>query len=201
MSTQTLEATVPLRTIFSHSVKNAADAVVRFVSRYPAILSAYFIYGYYFISTMNFYIRFKQKHFGAGEVLSHFDTIIWMWILAWMLVRIIELRERIHTKEKENLQHQQMIQTKETQLKTLHEVVMTMKHQINNPLAIILGYVRLAQKKNADPDIKKKLDEIEIAAQRINGVVRDFTLTREYEVTTSPVGNLVVPSSEKKKSQ
>jgi signal transduction histidine kinase len=200
MPVDTMEATVTQRLTFSHSMRNAFDAVVRFISRYPAILAAYFIYGYYFISTMNFYIRFKQKHFGASEVLSHFDTILWMWLLAWMLVRIIELRENLHAKEKENLQHQSLIQIKETQLKTLHEVVLTLKHQINNPLAIILGYVRLAQKKNTDQDITKKLDEIEIAAQRINGIVRDFTVTREYEVMESPVGNLVVPPSETKKS-
>ncbi len=200
MPTDTMEATVAPHVIFFRPAKNVFDAIVRFISRYPAILSAYFIYGYYFISTMNFYIRFKQKHFGASEVLSHFDTILWMWLLAWLLVRIIELRENLHKKEKENLQHQSLIQIKETQLKTLHEVVLTLKHQINNPLAIILGYVRLAQKKNTDQDITKKLDEIEIAAQRINSIVRDFTVAREYEVTESPVGNLVVLPSETKKS-
>ncbi|MDE3059249.1 MAG: hypothetical protein KGJ59_14975, partial [Bacteroidota bacterium] len=112
------------------------------------------------------------------------------------LVRIIELRERLHAKEKENLTHKHTIELKETQLRTLHEVVMTLKHQINNPLAIILGYVRLAQKKNADQDMTKKLNEIEIAAQRINVTVRDFTLARVYEVTESPVGNLVVVPSD-----
>ncbi len=200
MPTDTLEATVDPPANISHPAKNVFNAIVKFISQYPAILSAYFIYGYYFISTMNFYIRFKQKHFGAGEVFSHFDTVIWMWLLAWILVRVIELREKLHAKEKENLQHQYTIQVKETQLRTLHEVVMTLKHQINNPLAIILGYTRLAQKKNTDQELAKKLNEIEVAAQRINIIVRDFTLTRVYEVTESPVGNLVILPSEKKKT-
>jgi signal transduction histidine kinase len=163
-----------------------------FVTRYPAVLASYFIYGYYFISTLDFYVAFKKKHLGASETLSHFDTLLWMWALAWAFVRVIELREELTTKEKESLAHQHTIQLKETQLKVLNEVVMTLKHQINNPLAIILGYVRLAQKKSIDPDIIKKLSEIEVAAQRINTSMKEFSLIRVYQTTNSPVGDLVV---------
>jgi len=165
------------------------------------VLASYFIYGYYFISTLDFYVAFKKKHLGASETLSHFDTLLWMWVLAWALVRVIELREKLSTKEKENLSHQHTIQLKETQLKTLNDVVMTLKHRINNPLAIILGYVRLAKKKSTDEDISKKLSEIEIAAQRINTTMKEFSLVRVYQTMDSPVGDLVVTdesSSEKK---
>ena len=173
-----------------------------FVTRYPAVLASYFIYGYYFISTLDFYVAFKKKHLGTSETLSHFDTLLWMWLLAWALVRVIELREKLTTKEKENLAHQHTIQLKETQLKTLNEVVTTLKHRINNPLAIILGYVRLAKKKSTDDDISKKLSEIEIAAQRINTTMKEFSLVRVYQTMDSPVGDLVVTdessSAEKK---
>ena len=173
-----------------------------FVTRYPAVLASYFIYGYYFISTLDFYVAFKKKHLGASETFSHFDTLLWMWVLAWALVRVIELREQLTTKEKENLAHQHTIQIKETQLKTFNDVVTTLKHRINNPLAIILGYVRLARKKSTDDDISKKLSEIEIAAQRINTTMKEFSLVRVYQTMDSPVGDLVVTdessSAEKK---
>ncbi|HTX17704.1 MAG TPA: histidine kinase dimerization/phospho-acceptor domain-containing protein [Bacteroidota bacterium] len=162
-----------------------------FVTRYPAVLASYFIYGYYFISTLDFYVAFKKKHLGASETLSHFDTLLWMWVLAWALVRVIDLRERLNTKEKENVAHQHTIQLKETQLKTLNEVVTTLKHHINNPLAIILGYARLARKKSTDPEVSRKLDEIEVAAQRINSTLKEFSLVRIYQTVDSPVGNLV----------
>lgn len=168
-----------------------------FVTRYPAVLASYFIYGYYFISTLDFYVTFKKKHLGASDTLSHFDTLLWMWALAWALVRVIDLREKLTRKEKENLAHQHTIQLKETQLKTLNEVVTTLKHRINNPLAIVLGYVRLAKKKTNDRDISKKLDEIEIAAQRINTTMKEFSLLRVYQTMDSPVGNLVVTSEPK----
>jgi signal transduction histidine kinase len=173
-----------------------------FVTRYPAVLASYFIYGYYFISTLDFYVAFKKKHLGTSETFSHFDTLLWMWVLAWALVRVIELREQLTTKEKENLAHQHTIQIKETQLKTFNDVVTTLKHRINNPLAIILGYVRLARKKSTDDEISKKLSEIEIAAQRINTTMKEFSLVRVYKTMDSPVGDLVVTdessSAEKK---
>jgi len=197
MATKAIEILPDMTLSTTAPVKKFISYLKDFVSRYPAIIASYFIYGYYFVSTMDFYIKFKRKHFGTSEALSHFDTLIWMWILAWALVRVMELRERLHKKETENLAQQHTIQLKETQLRTLHEVVMTLKHQINNPLAIILGYVRMAQKKSSDPEISTKLNEIEIAAQRINTAMKEFSLVRVYEVEESPVGNLVQLPSEK----
>ncbi len=187
---------------FAVPTKKITIFIRDFVTRYPAVLASYFIYGYYFISTLDFYVAFKKKHLGTSETFSHFDTLLWMWVLAWALVRVIELREKLTAKEKENLAHQHTIQLKETQLKTLNEVVTTLKHRINNPLAIILGYVRLAKKKSTDDDISKKLSEIEIAAQRINTTLKEFSLVRVYQTMDSPVGDMVLTaessSAEKK---
>lgn len=165
-------------------------AIREFILRYPAILASYFIYGYYFVSTMEFYIKFKSKHFAATDALRHFDTLLWMWLLSYVLVKVIDLRERLHTKEREIMEHQHDIQLKETQIKTLHEVIMTLKHEINNPLAIILGYIRLLKKGNADADSLKKLDEIETASQRINHALKEFSAAQVYEITDSPIGPL-----------
>jgi len=184
LSDVTVRFAVPMKKIYIYTRD--------FVTRYPAVLASYFIYGYYFISTLDFYVAFKKKHLGTSETFSHFDTLLWMWVLAWAFVRVIELREKLTAKEKENLAHQHTIQLKETQLKTLNEVVTTLKHRINNPLAIILGYVRLAKKKSTDDNISKKLSEIEIAAQRINTTLKEFSLVRVYQTMDSPAGDLVV---------
>lgn len=174
-----------------HPMKKFFISVRDFVLRYPAILASYFIYSYYFISTMDFYIKFKHRHFGTTEALQHFDTLLWMWILAYALVKVIELRERLHKREKELIEHEHNIHLKETQIQTLHEVIMTLKHEINNPLAIILGYTRLLKKQVTDPETVKKIAEIETASQRINHALKEFSAAQVYEVTESPVGNLV----------
>ena len=172
-------------------MKKALIAVREFVLRYPAILASYFIYSYYFISTMDFYVKFKHRHFGAKEAFQHFDTLLWMWILAYALVKVIELRERLHKREKEFIEQHHHIQLKETQIQTLHEVIMTLKHEINNPLAIILGYTRLLKKQISDKESVKKIEEIEVASQRINHALKEFSTAKVYEVAESPVGNLV----------
>ena len=162
-----------------------------FVIQYPAILAAYFIYSYYFISTMDFYTKFKHRHFGATDALQHFDTLMWMWILAYALVKVIELRQMLHKREKELLEQQHNNQLKETKIKTLHEVIMTLKHEINNPLAIILGYTRFLKKQGAEPESLKKIEGIEHATQRINHALKEFSAAQVYEVSESSVGNLV----------
>ncbi len=172
-------------------MKKFTQSVREFILRYPAILASYFIYGYYFVTTMEFYIKFKHRHFAPTDALQHFDTLLWMWVLAYGLVKVIELRERLHKREKEILEHEHNIKLKETQIQTLHEVIMTLKHEINNPLAIILGYARLLKKQVAEPEAVKKIEEIEKASQRINHAMKAFSATQVYEVIDSPVGNLV----------
>jgi signal transduction histidine kinase len=140
---------------------------------------------------MEFYIKFKHRHFGAKDTFQHFDTLLWMWILSYALVKVIDLRERLHNREKSFLEQQHQIELKETQIQTLHEVIMTLKHEINNPLAIILGYTRLLKKQVTDPDSVKRIDEIEVASQRINHALKEFSVAQVYEVNESPVGNLV----------
>jgi signal transduction histidine kinase len=198
----TMEYTAKLQSIpRSVTMKKFYSAVREFVLRYPAILASYFIYGYYFISTMDFYIRFKDRHFGYTDALRHFDTLLWMWLLAYVLVKVIELREKIHQKEKEMIEKEHDIELKETQIQTLHEVIMTLKHEINNPLAIILGYTRLLRKQIKEDDAMKKIDEIETASQRINHALKEFSAAQVYKLTNSPIGNMVGLSEFKKDSK
>ena len=140
---------------------------------------------------MGFYIKFKHRHFGASDALQHFDTLLWMWILAYVLVKVIDLRQMLYKREKELLEQQHNIQLKETKIQTLREVIMTLKHEINNPLAIILGYTRLLKRQVAEPESVKNIEEIEIASQRINHALKEFSAAQVYGVSESPVGNLV----------
>lgn len=182
-------------------MKKAFQVVSNFILRYPAVLASYFIYGYYFISTMDFYITFKSKHFSTTDALRHFDTLLWMWLLSYVLVKVIELRERLYKKETEMLEKQHDLSVRGTQIQTLHEVITTLKHQINNPLAVIMGYTRLLRKQVVDPEASKKINEIEKASQRINLAIKEFSAVQAYEVSESQFGNLVelTPSQLEKK--
>ena len=97
----------------------------------------------------------------------------------------------LYKREKELLEQQHNIQLKETKIQTLREVIMTLKHEINNPLAIILGYTRLLKRQVSEPESVKNIEEIEIASQRINHALKEFSAAQVYGVSESPVGNLV----------
>lgn len=165
--------------------------------KYPAIIAAYFIYGYYFFSTMEFYIEFKNKNFGSIEVLSHFDTLLWMWLLAYVLVRVLELREKLHTQRLEFDIHKLEREKELTQLTTLKEITHTLQHELNNPLAVIYLQTHVLRKKSAElPGIAEQVKEIDTASKRIHAVIVDLSTKLSYSTIDSPVGSLICVTDE-----
>jgi len=160
--------------------------------KYPAIIAAYFIYGYYFLSTMQFYIEFKNKNFGGIEILKHFDTLLWMWLLSYVLVRVLELREKLE-KQRLEISIKHLETEKElTQLKTLKEIINTLHHEVNNPLAVIYLQLTVLKRKSIQyDDIVSNVTEIETASKRINSVITELSKTITYDTKDSPVGNLI----------
>ena len=161
-----------------------------FVTKYPAMIAGIVIYAYYMMSTMNFYVAFKHRHLSTTESLAHFDTLLWMWTLAFVLVKVIELRERIHAREHAMEEQHHAIALHETQMQTLRDVTSTLKHEINNPLAIILGYIHL-MKRGTPADALKHVNDIESAAQRIQTSLKEYSALTTYDTADSPAGKYV----------
>ena len=103
-----------------------------FFIKHPAVLSGYIIYAYFFITTMDFYKDLKLSHFKAFNIVERFDALIWMWLLAVVLVKVIEYRNKLNEQERLRLEHKREMQLKETQLSTAHEMIRSLQHQINN---------------------------------------------------------------------
>ncbi|MFZ4621255.1 MAG: histidine kinase dimerization/phospho-acceptor domain-containing protein [Bacteroidota bacterium] len=171
---------------------NPLPMIKKTLMRYPAIIAAYFIYGYYFLSTMQFYIDFKHKSFGGIDILQHFDTVLWMWALSYVLVKVLEQREALE-KQRLELDIRRLEAEKEsTQLKTLKEIVRTLHHEINNPLAVIYLHLTFMKKKIADhQEFAKSVTEIETSSKRIHEVITELSRTGVYELTDSPAGNMI----------
>src|SRR3972149_5523919 len=115
-----------------------------FFIKHPAVLSGYIIYAYLFISTMEFYRDFKEKHFTHFlDYFKSFDALIWMWLLALALVKVIEYRTKVSVK-------QTQLSIKEAELQTVHGMLRTLQHEINNPLAIVFLYLHQAERNAKD---------------------------------------------------
>ena len=67
-----------------------------FFIKHPAVLSGYIIYAYFFITTMDFYRDVKKTHVKPLSIFERFDALIWMWLLAVVLVKVIEYRHRLN---------------------------------------------------------------------------------------------------------
>lgn len=176
-------------------LKKLFGIIKDFCIKYPAVLSGYIIYSYFFISTMDFYRDFKANSLEHGfDYFKNFDSLFWMWLLAYALVKVIEYRSKFAEQEHARLEQQKELELQQTQLKTMHEVVRGLQHDINNPLTIILAYLRRAEKaaENA-PDILKSLNEVKEGAERIAKALRDYSEAKGVATVSSPVGEVAQP--------
>jgi signal transduction histidine kinase len=165
-----------------------------FFVRHPAVLSGYIIYAYFFITTMGFYRDLKESHFKNFNIVERFDALIWMWLLAVALVKIIEYRSRINEQQRIHLEHQKELEVKKAQLSTAHEMIRALQHQINNPLTIILLYIqRAVRQAEAFPELQESLTRVKEGAERIATTLREYSTAQGIESVESPVGRIAKP--------
>lgn len=165
-----------------------------FCIKHPAVLSGYIIYAYFFITTMDFYRDVKKSHVKPLSVFERFDALIWMWLLAVVLVKVIEYRNRLNEQERLRLEREKELEMKGIQLETAHQLIRTLQHQINNPLTVILLYVQRALRKaEAGPEVLDNLSQIKESAERIAATLREFAHAQGIETVDSPVGGLITP--------
>ncbi|MEP0823503.1 MAG: hypothetical protein HRF44_11700 [Ignavibacterium sp.] len=171
------------------------EPLVKFFVQYPAVLSGYIIYLYFFLATLDFYQDVKAH--AARPIFGYFqnfDALIWMWLLALALVKIIEYRSKVQEHVKKEIMHKQEMELKQTQLNTMHEVIRALQHDINNPLTIILAYLRRAEKAaGGSEEVLKNLAEVKSGAERIAKSLSDFAKAKAYATIASPVGPLAQP--------
>jgi hypothetical protein len=170
-------------------LRSIPEYSTEFFARYPAVLSGYIIYCYLFISIMRLFYRVKHQGASFSDAYDIFSALPFMWFLAVSLVKVIEYRTKLHQTETQRLAHEKELQLKDTQLKTMHEVVKGLQHQINNPLAIIALLINKTKKSLKDnQDALRNIDSIEQSANSIAHALEDFKRAELYE--TDHIGSL-----------
>jgi signal transduction histidine kinase len=165
-----------------------------FFVKHPAVLSGYIMYAYFFITTMSFFRDLKDSHFKDFNLLERFDALLWMWLLAVALVKVIEYRSRLNERERLVLQHEKELDVKKAQLSTAHQMIRTLQHQINNPLTIILLYIqRAVRDAESSPALLQNLTRVKEGAERIASTLREFSVAQGIETVESPVGQMAKP--------
>ncbi len=172
--------------------------IKEFSAKYPAVLSGYIIYSYLFITMMRFFLKAKSRELTVYEIYENFSALPFMWLISSALVKIIDMRTKLHDIEKERMLDLQDLKIKRIQLETMHEVAKGFQHRINNPLAIIC--LALSGMKRAilnSPAILERVILIEDETRRINQAVIDFSRAERYEVehVGFVVGDMANPAS------
>jgi signal transduction histidine kinase len=168
----------------------------KFFVKYPAILSGFFIYSYLLFCIIRFFSKMKYITIHTSifdNIISSFDAFPFMWLLSVALVKVIEVRTKLHESEEQRLVTEREMQLQQTKLKTLHEVTRGIQHHINNPLSIIMLSLGSAHKAAAgNLKLTRQLDTIDEEVNRIITALSDFSKVGTYAVESvdSNVGSI-----------
>ncbi len=166
-------------------IKKIYKKVKNFCIKYPAVLSGLFIYSYLLFCIIHYFIRVKYITIHTSlfieNIIDSFDAFPFMWLLAVALVKVIDIRTKLHESEEQRLIAEREMQLQQTQLKTLHEVARGIQHHINNPLSIIMLTLGSAHKAAAgNLKIMRQLDTIGEEVNRIIAALSDFSKVDTY---------------------
>jgi signal transduction histidine kinase len=165
-------------------------------TRYPAVLSGYIIYGYLFLAIVRLFLKVKYGDATLSDAYDIFSALPFMWLLAVALVKVIEVRTKLHETQTERLHDLEELHMKEMQLNTMKEVVRGLQHHVNNPLAIITLYLsRLRRKAGDSLEALNEIEQIDVATKKISTALAEFSAAEHYEVqhAGAVVGNIAVP--------
>jgi hypothetical protein len=160
-----------------------------FFIKYPAVLSGLFIYSYLLFCIVQYFIKVKyfsgHPSFILENIVDSFDAFPFMWLLSVVLVKIINIRTKLHESEEQRIIAQQETQLHQTKLKTLHEVTRGIQHHVNNPLSIMMLTLGSAHKAAAgNLKLTRHLNTLDEQVNRIIGVMSDFSKVTAYTVET-----------------
>ena len=175
---------------------NFVQSIKELPAKYPAVISGYIIYLYLFIVMIRFFVVARAKTVTFYDVIEMFDALPFMWMLAMMLVKVINMRTKLYESETQRIVKEQELQIKETQINTMRQVVMGLQHQINNPLAVIMLLVHKAKRTvSSSHEAITQINSIEDESKRIAQALKDFSETQMYEVEqiNKSIGSMAVP--------
>jgi len=178
-------------------IKKIYKEMKNFCIKYPAVLSGLFIYSYLLFCIIHYFIRVKYITIHTSlfieNIIDSFDAFPFMWLLAVALVKVIDIRTKLHESEEQRLIAEREMQLQQTQLKTLHEVTRGIQHHINNPLSIIVLTLGSAHKAAVgNLKIMRQLDTIGEEVNRIIAALSDFAKVNTYTAQSvdSNVGDI-----------
>jgi signal transduction histidine kinase len=146
----------------------------RLLEKHGIVLAGAAIFGYYLWSAIDLF-RAGRGAYDLQEYVFQFDSLIFLWLLLWVGVKLMEYRRR---QKEEAERHRRIALEYERQrmrLDLLDEVTTTLTDAVNNPLSIIsISAGSIREQFTPDSEVVAHLDRIEGALRRLQEVLTDF---------------------------
>ncbi len=150
-----------------------------FVLRHPALFSAVIIYLYYLFTTLDLFKKLKDGIVSVSDIFTHFDSLLWIWGLSYLFVKLVNLKEQRHKEEKLRLEQIKQYETQLARLKVLKDFTFSLRDLIYNPLAIIMSAsARIERRYPYDNETLKDVRAIEQGCRRIEKLLVEV---KEFE--------------------
>ncbi len=148
-----------------------------FLEKYPVIIAALIIYGYYLGTTLNFFQRSDVTEMRFVDFIFQYDSLIFLWIIAYIFIRAENLR-REYLKDKQTMKSY-LTEAEKSKIASgvVAGVIRQIEDRVNNPLTVIAAYTdEIRHKLSGENEIEKKLDHIDLLLQRIHISIKDVSV-------------------------
>jgi hypothetical protein len=163
--------------------KIAFQRVVAWATRYPVIVIAIAIFGYYLIAAIDMFKKTGKMQVTPLDFVLQFNSLIWMWIAAFVFLKLQKTKEKFYGEEREKLTLQYQVEKSKMASALLQQITKQLQDTINNPLAIIGVMTKEIRKEfRGEPDVMRRLDQIDVSLKRIHNAIKDIATYQTAQV-------------------
>ena len=157
--------------------------ILGWTKQHPIMIIAVGILGYYLATAFDLFMKSGKTRLSPLDFILQFDSLIWMWIAAFVFVKLQKTKEKFFGEQKEKLVMQHQLEKSKIASTILKQITRQLQDTINNPLAIIGVMTEDIRKRFlAEPEVMRRLDQIDASLQRIHNAIKDIATYQTTQV-------------------
>ena len=157
-----------------------------FANKYPLVIAAILIYGYYLTTSYDVFHRSTSEKLSFFDFVLEYDSLCWMWLTAYVFVKLQQVKEKHFGEQRSMVLMQTQLEKTAIGSKILSEVTAQLQDTINNPLAVIKLMTEDIRKRFvADPEIIRRIDQIDASIRRVHDAIKDVSLYQSHQLLES----------------
>ncbi|MEL1251030.1 hybrid sensor histidine kinase/response regulator [Aurantiacibacter gilvus] len=100
---------------------------------------------------------------------------------------LVDITKEVEMRKMLAAQRERIFETEK--LSALGELLAGVAHELNNPLSVVVGHALMLREETVDPEILRRVEQIEKAAERCAKIVKSFlAMAREQQVAKETLG-------------